>query len=404
MAKNKSQINQFDVVKRGGYDPIQVNHYVGNLQARIADLKKQLAESMDTAAENLANFQKDTEDKGISQNPGEILHDPEWAAVRVLGAAQEAADNIIVEAQKEAKERVAAYHRENKAEIEAQNAIYASQKEELNARLGEVSKIRQDLENEAAEMHEQSKLKMSIIVHAMSEINEIVSNSRVPESIPNASATSVPAGLTGAVPPLAGSTITETQKVQNAMTNMDNLSDFKTLSGADVDTGQKIDTGQKAAADKNLDFMKTDFMNPGDTGGSHPEPEAENSRDVGLMEAGQKTEAVSDIERESTETEAEETESPVFAASAVASDDGGIESVSANVLDPMLDTGNSRIEQNSQENRHPQENKRKSFFGTGARAEAPKGPKDSALTPEERQWARNILNSASEDFTHLTDS
>ncbi len=364
MEMKNNQTQQFEVVKKGGYNPRQVNHYIDNLQTQVVELKKQLAESL------TANATASNSEPAAAQSPESRLYDPEWAAVKVLAAAQEAADKIIRDSQQEAKERVDAYHRENKAEIEAQNAIYESQKEELTVKLTEISKLRSELENEVAELQEQSRLKMSVMTHTMNEMNDVINNA-------------------GAV--TAPSTVSAPFSMQNSAAStasaMPAEPEYKELvdSSPSFDKSAKTDFSNYREAQAVPDSASGGGIQNADENSKKPDADPSPFGNGSIQNTGQNLKG---LHKENNAASAD-----TFGGADIA--ENAANSASTQILDPLVGTGAKAAEMDSERT------KRRSFFNIRDRAAA---SKDEDLTPEEKQWAQDILNSASEDFTHFTNS
>lgn len=145
-----------------GYDRIEVDSYVEELQGEITELRR----AIETATHS-------------SGDSGDIrLHDPEGAVTRTLAIAQETADRVLHDAQVEADRRRAeadehatnaiadAEHRAARllGDMEAQAAEVREQgvaaarsaiqveRDKAMAELAQVRRVRDDLRNEAAEL------------------------------------------------------------------------------------------------------------------------------------------------------------------------------------------------------------------------------------------------------------
>lgn len=151
---------EFAQMKRGGYDPDQVDNHIRNLETEVRRLRHEL-ESV-----KQKEFQP-------------TLYDPEGAVKKVLAAAQQAADKMVNEAETIAKERIDAYHESRRTELEAQKMAYDNERDSLAAKLSDVRAMQGELQAEVSEMVEQAKFKMKVISQVSKELEGLVANTQI---------------------------------------------------------------------------------------------------------------------------------------------------------------------------------------------------------------------------------
>lgn len=159
---------EFNLVRRGGYDPKEVAQYIQSLESELNRTKRELEVQLN---------------KSSSNEPQ--LYDPEGAIVKALAAAQTVADRIIGEAEVIAREKIAEYHRQNREAIEKQARIYANEKSNLTSKLSDIRAMQGELKREVKELVEQSKFKMTVIAQVAKELEGLSDSTEILVSMNN---------------------------------------------------------------------------------------------------------------------------------------------------------------------------------------------------------------------------